>query len=151
MTTEEIRKALPKPQVLRLQQVCNGLRIGRVATGRLVVEPVKPHTQATELEKSGLLYLPESAKESVEPEDTTGIVIAVGPNVPYEPGEMVLYSKWTGIKVAIDNRNFKIFDVANIACTLEATEEGLSDVVQQVDAESGPDIPVVAGEAILGR
>lgn len=155
MISEELRKKISNPEILRLQQVADGLKVGVMLGKRLLVEPVVPSTKIDELEKSGLLYAPSKAKEDNTPRPSTGIVLMVGNLCPkdgawahLQPGAMILFNKFAPMAIAIDKRDLLIVGLDDIACTLEATDDGLSSLIAEAEVR-GPDVPIQAGVPIL--
>lgn len=136
MNTEDIRRAMPRPEVLKMQIVADGLEVEQVMPGRVLVEPVKPRTKLDEVEAGGLLVIPKAAKDEHTPTPSTGIVVATGAGVPEEiyPGAMVLFSKYTPQVYTIDKKEFFVLDHKDIACTLRTTDGlALSGVIQRVE------------------
>lgn len=125
MDATNARQMLTKPQVQRLKQLTNGLRVGRVLGDRVLVKLVIPYTEMDRLEKSGVLFVPETAKDEHTPLPTTGIVIARGNEVDgrLADGDMIMFSKYAGTDVYFNEEAFRIMEVKEILCTLEATEE----------------------------
>lgn len=78
-----------------------------------------------ELEKKGLIYAPEDAKEKNTPLPTTGLVVEVGMGVGREmrdvlrPTTGVMFPKFSGSDFAIEEEDYRILDVGEILCTLE--------------------------------
>jgi len=135
-------------QKLDLKLVGDGLKVGRVFGKRLLVKLVKPHTIMDKAKASGL-SIPESAEKEHEAMPTCGIVIAHGEElletVPVVNGatstvqpvdsapklyDMIMFSRWSGTDVQIENENFRIIHLNEIICTLEPVELG-SPVVEK--------------------
>ncbi|MFN8256993.1 MAG: co-chaperone GroES [Bacteroidales bacterium] len=77
---------------------------------RVLIEPLK----AEERTQGGLI-IPDSAKEKPQ----SGKVIAVGPGSKDEPmevkiGDIVLYGKYSGTEVSIDNKDYLIMSQSDI-------------------------------------
>ncbi len=145
-TSEELRKSLGIPEVARLKALGEGIRIGEVIGPRVLVKKVKPWTEADRLEKEGLLYVPEDAKEKNTPLESTGIVVAMGStalrdpmNLKLDPGDpernvdcfeypiitegtMVAFSKYAGSDISADHEDFRILELREILCTLVDTK-----------------------------
>lgn len=111
------------------------------------------------LEKSGLLVVPETARDENTPLPTTGVVIATGrmncawcgglwhenqekggtfiehDYVPLvEEGDMIMFSKYAGCDVYFNEEAFRIMETREILCTLEATESSEIVVLPVNDA-----------------
>ena len=77
---------------------------------RILIKIVKQADQTS----SGI-YLPETAKE--KPEE--GEVVALGPEVneddcPLQPGDIIMYPKYTGTEVKIDGEDHLIMDAGDV-------------------------------------
>jgi co-chaperonin GroES (HSP10) len=150
MTGEDLRKQISKPQVMRLQQIFEGLRVGDVLGDRVLVKAIKPLTKGDKLEaaaqagKPGGIYLPEDAKERNTPLPTTGFVLKIGDKVDREvirEGSMVMFGKYSGVDVMTsefrddedkEKYSWRIMDTHEILCTLEAIEDSMESVVAPV-------------------
>jgi len=68
----------------------------------------------TETKTASGIYVPETAKE--KPQE--GVVVAVSQDeneeIPVEVGDKVLYAKYSGNEVKIDNKPHLLLDVADI-------------------------------------
>jgi len=131
MDQADLKQAMGKPQMLRLKQVGLGIKVGKVMGARVLVKTVKPWTEADEVEKKGLLYVPESVKKENTPLPTTGIIIMTGPDVPVDflqAGDMVMFPKFAGSDFQIENEDLRIIESKEILCTLVDTEESLMEV-----------------------
>jgi chaperonin GroES len=124
MDTKEQRTILGKPQVQRLKDLGMGLRVARVLGDRVLVKPVTPWTEMDEVEKSGYIYVPEKVKEDNTPAPTTGVVVQMGPEVfdsmQVFEGDMVMFSRYAGMDIVVDQGDFKLLRYSEIACVLEA-------------------------------
>jgi chaperonin GroES len=127
MDTKEQRTVLGKPQVARLKDLGMGLRVGRVLGDRVLVKPVTPFTEMDRLEKAGLLYAPTRDKEANTPAPTTGVVVQLGPDLEMlsseselKAGDMVMFSRYAGMDIVVDQGDFKLLRYSEIACVLEA-------------------------------
>lgn len=184
MTSEDVKRSIGKPELLKLQQISQGLKVGRVFGERVLVEPIEPYTKMEEVKRGGLLHIPEEVEKQNKPMPSTGIVIQLGdgmvagklrllkngmipkagqvyssddigeetaPTYKYDlrPGDMVMFDKYHGNDIVIDGRKLKMLDFRDISCTLVATDGSLSDKLEQVTAEAGPDVPVQSGTAIV--
>lgn len=77
---------------------------------RILIKIVKQADQTS----SGI-YLPETAKE--KPQE--GEVVALGPEVdedesPLQPGDIVMYPRYTGTEVKIDGEDHLIMDASDV-------------------------------------
>lgn len=136
MDTKETRSLLGKAEIAKLKALGAGLKVGRVLGERVLVKTITPFTKADDLEKKGLLYVPETVKEANTPRPNCGVVIARGPEVALlEDGEMVLFSKYGGTELTVDSEEgFRILDVSEILCTLEDTQGVVAPIVEEGDA-----------------
>lgn len=123
-----------------------GMKMGKLFGTRVLVQPIKPHTELDEVEKKGLLYIPETVKDQNTPLPSVGFVLALGdqliqdfkypdgwyPNYgeekdmiglpdsewPIKEGDAVMFSKYAGSEVAIDKETYRIIEYKEIMCTL---------------------------------
>ena len=77
---------------------------------RVVIEP-----SSAEAKTAGGIIIPDTAKEKPQ----RGIVVATGPGKKDEPvtvkeGDVVLYSKYAGTEITIDNNDFLIMRESDI-------------------------------------
>ena len=77
---------------------------------RVLIEPLK-----AEEKTQGGIIIPDSAKEKPQ----SGKVIAVGPGSKDEPmevkvGDVVLYGKYSGTEVSVDNKDYLIMSQSDI-------------------------------------
>ena len=68
---------------------------------------------------AGGLYIPDNAKEKPQ----QGTIVAVGPGSQDEPmevkvGEIVLYGKYAGTEVTVDNKKYLIVKQSDILAVL---------------------------------
>lgn len=126
MDRTNARQMLTKPQVQRLKQLTDGLEVGQVMGDRVLVKLVTPFTEMDRVEKEGILYVPESAREENTPLPTTGIIVAIGRGVvdPLYEGDMVMFSKYAGSDVYFNEEAFRIMETREVLCTLQARAEG---------------------------
>lgn len=73
-----------KPYARRLKELGKGVVVDKVWGRRLLVQPVTPYTEMDEVEKKGILVVPEKVKEQNTPRPSTGIVVKVGEGVEAE-------------------------------------------------------------------
>ena len=81
---------------------------------RVVIEPKEAETMT-----AGGLYIPDNAKAKPQ----QGTIIAVGPGAQDEPmevkvGETVLYGKYAGTEVTVDNKKYLIVKQSDILAVL---------------------------------
>ncbi|MBR1490780.1 MAG: co-chaperone GroES [Bacteroidales bacterium] len=81
---------------------------------RVVIEPKEAETMT-----AGGLYIPDNAKEKPQ----QGTIIAVGPGSQDEPmevkvGETVLYGKYAGTEVTVENKKYLIVKQSDILAVL---------------------------------
>lgn len=124
MTSEDIRRAMPRPEVLKMRIIADGLEVDTVGPGRLLVEPVEPKTKLDDYEAEGLIVVPKAVKEEHTPPPSTGLVIAVGDDVPpiFAAGTMVMFSHYAAKAFEINKKQYFVLDWKDIACTLKAIE-----------------------------
>lgn len=125
MTPKETKATLQKPQMLRLKDLGGGMHVGRVLGNRVLVSPVKPHTEMDEVEKKGLLVIPETVREANTPKETTGLIVMVGSEVSdtdqmvLREGVAIIFGKYSGFEILVEEEPFRIIDVEDILCTIE--------------------------------
>lgn len=138
MNTREIRAALGRPEIDKLKALGKGIKVGRVLGDRVLVKTVVPYTKADDLEKQGLLYVPESVKQENTPRPNCGVVVARGPEAHLvSEGEMVLFSKFSGTDLIIDEEaGFRILETKEILCTLEDTQGVVTPISGEEDSPS---------------
>ena len=86
----------------------------RPLSDRVLVEPKEAETKTA----SGL-YIPDTAKEKPQ----QGTVLAVGPGKKDEPmevneGDVVLYGKYAGTEVVVDDKKYLIMKQSDILAIL---------------------------------
>lgn len=71
-----------------------------------------------EVERKGLVYIPEHIKKSNEPLPTTGVVVALGEalNGELHEGDMVMFSKYAGIDFHMQEDDYRLLPIENIMC-----------------------------------
>ena len=137
---QEQYEAMTRPQAAKLRATGKGLRIGKVSGTRLLVKLVKPWTEMDEVEKKGLLVLPETAKEARRPLPSVGVIVELGTGIyndydkmpeaemsifndlRIKDGDAVMFSKFAGSDVTVEEEDFRILDYKEILCTLEFTD-----------------------------
>jgi len=86
----------------------------RPLADRVLVEPKEAETKT-----AGGLYIPDTAKEKPQ----QGTVIAAGPGKKDEPmevkvGDVVLYGKYAGTEVTVDDKKYLIVKQSDILAIL---------------------------------
>ena len=81
---------------------------------RVLIEPKEAETKT-----AGGLYIPDTAKEKPQ----QGEVVAVGPGkkdepMEVKPGETVLYGKYAGTEVTVDDKKYLIVKQSDILAIL---------------------------------
>lgn len=136
VTPKEAAGLISNPQLHRLKDLGMGFKMGKVLGRRVLVQPVTPFTEMDRVEKEGLLYMPEKAKEQNTPAPTTGIVLQLGeelldeykvdyddvPAWPIKPGDGVLFGKYSGIEATVGNVTYRILNADDILCTIVDAE-----------------------------
>ena len=77
---------------------------------RLIVEPIEQEEMTT----SGIV-LPETAKEK----PMQGKVLAIGPGARQEDGDIVLYAKYAGAEVKIENKKYLILKETDVLAIVQ--------------------------------
>jgi len=140
METRDLKAAIGKPQVQKLKALGKGIRVSRVLGRRVLVKTVIPYTEADEVEKKGLLVVPEWVKKENTPLPSTGIVVTLGDECTEQDrnalceGAMVLFSKYAGSDVIVEEENFRVLEVPEIMAVLEDVEKVIAPVVENYDA-----------------
>lgn len=118
---EEMREAVSKPQALRLKALNRNMVVSRVLGTNVLVRTVKPWTEMDEVERKGLLVIPEKVKEANEPRPTTGIVVQLGEalNGELKDGDMVMFSKYAGIDFYMQEDDYRVLPIENIMCVFD--------------------------------
>lgn len=107
----------------------NGLQVGKVLGDRVLVKLADPFTEMDRVEKEGILFIPETTREQNTPLPTTGVVVAVGDGIygmikPLCEGDMILFSKYAGTDIYLNEEAFRIMDTREVLCTLVETNPG---------------------------
>jgi chaperonin GroES len=92
----------------------------RPLSDRIVIEIIDDKEQT-----SGGIFIPDSAKEKPQ----KGKVVAVGPGktlddgkkeeMEVKTGDLVLFAKYSGTDIKLDDKNFKILSVKDVLGVLE--------------------------------
>jgi co-chaperonin GroES (HSP10) len=124
MEAKEHLAMLGKPEIEKLKAIGGGIKVARVCGRRLLVKPVTPFTEMDRLEKQGILYAPQTAKEANTPKPTVGVIVLVGDMVEgdFKEGEGVMFTKFAGSDIMVENEAFRIVHEDEILCTLDDTE-----------------------------
>lgn len=118
------KTVLTRPQIDRLKQLTNDLKVGYVLGDRVLVKLVEPFTDMDRVEKEGRLIIPETVKEANQPMPTTGVVVAIGAGVnsPYiAEGDMIMFSRFAGSDCYFNEEHFRIMEIREVLCTLHET------------------------------
>ena len=91
---------------------------------RVVIEPKEAETKTA----SGI-YIPDTAKEKPQ----QGTVIAAGPGKKDEPmevkvGDVVLYGKYAGTEVTVEEKKYLIVKQSDILAILELWQKRLNSI-----------------------
>lgn len=144
-------KAAHNPKIHRFKELGTGLKVGRVIGDRVLVKTIIDETKLDEVEKKGLLYIPEGKKAEYTPLPSKGVVIAVGDGVPYvfwiwyvfyfllfwlnsdvhrvlKEGDMILFGKYTGTDFRCEEQDFRIIPREETLCTLVDTDGSIVQV-----------------------
>lgn len=138
---QQTYEALKRPQSAKLKQMGKGWRVGQVSGARLLVKTVKPWTVADEVEKKGVLYVPETVKDANTPLPSIGLVVQLGTGIvevdswddcmapeivandlKLKEGVAVMFSKFAGADITVEEEDFRIISYKEILCTLELTD-----------------------------
>jgi co-chaperonin GroES (HSP10) len=136
MNSNEQRQALGKPYLQKLKDLGMGLSMDRVLGDRVLIMPITPFTEMDKVEKAGLLFIPDSARDINTPPPTTGEVIMVGPEVGsvITIGEAVMFSRFAGMDIMLDNVAMKLVHINEIACVLKAANPDAIELVEDSHA-----------------
>ncbi len=121
MNSSDLKKAIGKPSLLKLKEVGKGIRVGKVLGERVLIRTITPFTEMDRVEEKSLLYIPETVREANTPRPSTGIVVQVGSEVDsldIQPGTAVMFSRYAGSDVTVDEEEFRILELREIMCTL---------------------------------
>lgn len=122
-TSSSLRQALGKAEIEKLKAIGTGIKVGRVLGDRVLVKTIEPYTEMDDVEKRGLLIVPEKIKEANTPIPSTGIIVMTGEvcNELFE-GEMVMFSKYAGTDFTIEREGFRILETKEVMAVLVDTE-----------------------------
>lgn len=95
--------------------------VSRVLGTNVLVRTVKPWTEMDEVERKGLVYVPEHIKKANEPLPTTGVVMGLGEalNGELKEGDMVMFSKYSGIDFHMQEADYRLLPIENIMCVFD--------------------------------
>jgi co-chaperonin GroES (HSP10) len=119
---------MQKKDALKLRMVGKGLRVKAVHGNRVLVKLVTPYTELDDYAKTLVVV----NKEEHTPLPSSGIIIQVGDGVEgttYQPGDMVMFSKYAGADFRIEEEDLKVLFANEIICTLEAAEGSTVEVI----------------------
>lgn len=131
MNSNEQRQSIGKPYLQKLKDLGMGLTMDRVLGDRVLIMPITPFTEMDKVEKAGLLFIPDSAKDTNAPPPTTGEVVMIGPDVNevVNVGEVVMFSRFAGMDIMLDNVSMKLVHVNEIACVLAVQNPEAVDLI----------------------
>lgn len=138
MDQREAIAQIVKPSILRLKELGQGLRVGRVIGNRLLVRTVIDSTELDAIEKRGTLVIPKHLKDEYTPLPSKGVVVGIGEDVGYregtlgerafEEGDMVLFGKYTGTDFRCNEQNLRIINADEVLCVLIDTDQSVVGV-----------------------
>lgn len=132
MNTQEQKLAQGKPYLQKLKDLGMGFTMDRVCGDRVLIAPIQPFTEMDKVEKSGLLYVPDSVKATNAPPPTTGLVVMMGADVTdFREGEAVMFSRYAGMDIMLDNKAFKLVHANEIACVLKCENPDAIELVEE--------------------
>lgn len=81
-----------------------------------------------EVEKKGILFIPETVRDQNTPLPTTGVIVAVGElerrdRDIFAEGVMVMFPKFSGMDFTVEEEDFRILETREVLCTLEGVDE----------------------------
>lgn len=165
MNHEEARRLIPHAELIRLKQVANSIEIDMLFGRRILAECIEPSTKMDTVYKELGIIIPKDLKKDYTPMPTTGIVLGLGAELdpatcPVKVGSMIMFSKHSGTDFVFtdDNRKedtakrWRILDIDEVICTCRTAdgESLMAKVVPIKEIDTTPDVPTVAGTAILG-
>jgi co-chaperonin GroES (HSP10) len=114
----------------KLKMVGSGLRVSKVYGSRVLVKTVKPYTAVDRAEKESGLYIPETVKDKYDNQPVAGIVVMCGDDVLSDidhisEGDMVMFGRWSGNSYQIEQQDFRILDIKEVMCKVEAIDGSL--------------------------
>lgn len=147
MESKDLKTTLSRAQVTKLKALGAGIKVGKVMGRRVLVKLVIPHTAMDEVEKKGVLFIPETVKEANTPLPSTGVVVQIGQelkNDDYTPkdsmvqeGDMVMFSRFAGTDFIVEQEDYRMLEEQEIMCTLVPAdeEESLGSLVAPIMAD----------------
>src|SRR5579883_2479776 len=128
MESRELKAAI-KPEAARLKALGKGVRVREVLGPRVLIRTIEPWTEMDEVEKSGLLKLPEWVKRANMPLPQMGIVVQLGEEArsrveerTLSVGGYVMFSKFAGIDFKVQMEDFRICMLDEIIATFEVDD-----------------------------
>jgi chaperonin GroES len=129
MDLEQAKTAIGKPMTARLKALGRGVRVKRVMGSRVLVRVLQSETEMDAVEKKGLLVIPEQVKKDNTPLPYMGVVVQLGPHLAYDAeedtlheGDVVLFSKFSGTDVRLNEQDFRIIEASEVVAILELAE-----------------------------
>lgn len=138
---EEMREAVSRPQALRLKALNRNMVVNRVLGTNVLVRTVKPWTEIDEVERKGLVYVPEHIKKANEPLPTTGVVMGLGErlNGELKEGDMVMFSKYAGVDFHMQEDDYRLLPLENIMCVFDLvplpSDRAVGTVVEVLESD----------------
>lgn len=116
---------------------------GRALNDRVLVQ--REAEARTETKSAGGLFIPQTAKER----PAEGVVVSVGPNVKSDlkAGDRILFGKYSGSDIKIDDISYLILKDEEIAVLLE--EEVLGATIPFMPGAADPFPQTTAQEGLL--
>lgn len=102
----------------------------RVLGARVLVKTIVPRTELDDVERRGLLVIPEKQKAEYTPLPTTGIVLDVGPDVtvPLGAGDLVMFPRLSGMDFTIAEQDLRIIHINDIMAVLAEISTSVVEV-----------------------
>lgn len=114
------------------------MTVRRVLGNRILVRTVQSETALDEVEKKGLLYVPETVKDANRPLPIMGMVVQLGEALTFdneeekpEVGDIVLFSKFSGTDLRMNENDYRIMEVREIMAVLDVETESVEPVVRE--------------------
>ncbi len=128
VTPNEARQLISTPQLNRLKDLGMGFKMGATLGRRVLVQPVEPFTEMDEVEKKGLLHIPESVKKQNTPLPTTGVVLSHGHLLTDQERALmpegcgIMFGKYSGTECVVAHVTYRIVPFDEILCTVVDAE-----------------------------
>jgi co-chaperonin GroES (HSP10) len=125
MDHDQAKTIIGKPATARLKALGRGVTVRRVLGTRLLVRVLQSETEMDAVEKQGLLYIPEQIKKDNTPLPYMGVVVQLGEELQGsapEVDDVVLFSKFSGTDVRLNEQDFRIVEVNEVIAVLDVAE-----------------------------